>query len=120
MINLYGEQSRQSADQGRQDVRKQASARGMLYSGIRHGGEADVNRQAAQGLGEAMQGAAAGEQAQQAGLEMQGAQAGLRQYGADMNREQKLYMDRLEKWKSNPAGEIGSAVGKLGGAFLPF
>lgn len=92
----------------------------MLYSGLKQGGEAGVNQQAAQALGGGMQGAAAGEEQAQSGLEMEGAQAGIRQYGAGIEREQRLYADRLEKWKSNPAGEIGSSVGKLAGSFLPF
>lgn len=120
MINLSGEQARQGAASGQSQVRKSASSRGMLYSGMRQGGEQAASAGAAQGLSQATQEASQGAESKQFDLNAGGMKSALTSYGQNMSQEQAAYQRRLEEWKTNPAGQIGSALGKIGGAILPF
>lgn len=120
MINLHGEQSRDTFNKTLGENKKSAQSRGLLYSGIKQGADyGAAGNQASDEAGYAQRVNQSSE-GQLNDLKNQSAQAGLQSYGNDIQHEQTLYNDALERKKSNPAGAIGSALGNVASKALPF
>jgi len=113
MISLYGEQARGDLQDKLQKNTKSASARGLLYSGIKQGGEATARQETAGDVARYTRDVNQASDENMGKLGQETAQSGLQRFGQDVSNSQQQYAQALERRKSNPAGEFGKAAGSL-------
>jgi len=119
-IGAIGDEERRSAKAGIQDIRKGASSRGLLYSGLRQGAEAGrIGESQSRIAGRAADLSDQIEQ-QKDNLDNQAVQAGLSKQAAELGMASEDYASNLEKAKQRTSGikKIAGMIGNVGGSAM--
>lgn len=120
MISQYGDQARQGLARDLAGARSAASSRGLLYSGLRRGAEADLRGQAAGQMAQYRQNVNTSAADKLGQFQGQQAERGMARYGLDAQRNLGAYQDALQQRSQRRAqgAQIGGGLGSLAGAFL--
>lgn len=116
-IGAIGDEERKSAKAGIQDIRKNASSRGLLYSGLRQGAEAGKISESQGRI--ASRAADLSDQIEQQKdfLDQQAVDAGLNKQGAELGIGQRDFANNLKAAQERTSGikKIAGMIGKTGG-----
>lgn len=120
MISQYGDQARMGLARDLAGARSAASSRGLLYSGLRRGAEADLRGQAGGQMAQYRQNVNQSQADKLGQFQGQQAERGMARYGLDAQRNLGAYQDALQQrgQKRAQGAAIGGGLGSLAGALL--
>lgn len=120
MVSQYGDQARMGLARDLAGARSAASSRGLLYSGLRRGAEADLRGQAGGQMAQYRQNVNQSQADKLGQFQGQQAERGVARYGMDAQRNLGAYQDALQQrgQKRAQGASIGGGLGSLAGAVL--
>lgn len=112
-----GDEERKSAKAGIQDIRKGASSRGLLYSGLRQGAEAGRIGEAQSKISNRAADLSEQIEMQKESLDAQAVQSGLDKSAIEAGMAQSDYAGSLQKSKARSSGlkKLAGMIGQTGG-----
>lgn len=117
-INLLGD-ARGALTQGISNTRKNFNRRGLLYSGLRQGGEQGLRGQVASSLASSIAGSNQDLENEAKGREMSASSVGLQGFGDAISRNNQLFdirnQNAMERRKA--LASLGQGVGYMAGSY---